>query len=366
MKNLKIMKNQEIVLENFVTLRNATSEVIFGFQNNVLFNYFDCTHIKPSDHIKYSLCQLLGHELIKYFALKIPGGIFSISQIGSPPTDYEKLLSMDVSNDDEENNFILRIFSNYTFMKEIKHHILDNSILNLVPKVTGLSELKSKMSIQDKNYEISLLENVRTLKTRELLLKCSYIIEGKDVDFYFTEKIVNHFCTHVLAFSNEKILPFHLSLGKIFSNLFLEYLKTKCNIFAKKIDVELQYIKNKEFLEFHLNSEHHASQFFVETKHKLLLIKLLSFLQLKPITLADDKLNLKSLKIPFPMEVGVVYLNEQEFRGLNEGDILVFDKTCLSPGMTNIEKCMLDFNGIQAVVQFNDERCEISHFTKDW
>jgi len=363
MIHLKFQTTQELNPEIYIHLKNNAHSFVFACQNKLLLNYFESMP-QNNNGIIVTLGHLFSHELVKFFAAKIEGGVFEVVEVSSS-TIVENLACVDVLVNECEN---AKLYGTHQSVTAINKHILDKTVLTSVNKVTGYPILENNLKIDD-NYIVRLNDNIRTLKNRMQFLKCSYLVENEVLEFYFTEKMVRHFCSLVLKNTNEKTLPFNILLGKIFSELFINYICTNAHIFAQPQSVELKYEKECNFLEFNLISSNNQFEFFANSKNKLFLIKLLTAMNFTVKEISSGKNTtpkLNHLNLPFAVELGVTYLNQSEYKNLTEGDIIVFDKTCLSTETMSVNKCVINLNGLNLVASLYGDSCQVTHFTKDW
>ncbi|MES2615360.1 MAG: hypothetical protein V4591_08095 [Bdellovibrionota bacterium] len=376
MSFIKIAKHQELKFETFLVLKNSTSTITLACQNSLLLNHYEyvptSTNPTVKPHDDKSIMKILGymfsHELVQFFGSKIPGGLFEIIDVtSSQPTD-NGLAYVDIgleTNANENSTSCARFYGTPLVIDSVNKHILEKTILTNINKVTGYPVYTNDIKI-DSIYKINFLDKIRTLQARLPFLKCSYLIENNVVDFYFPEKIVCHFSSLLLRNSHSKMLNFNTLLGKIFAELFLNTLEAKFHVFAKIISVNVQYVKDKDFLEFNLESVHNRFEFFSDVKNKLFLLKLLQAANFKPIIENSTKPNLQPLNFPFSVEIGVSYLSQAEYKNLTEGDIIVFDKTCLSTDTPVVDKCVINLNGMSLIASITESSCQVTHFTKDW
>ena len=385
---IKLIKNQTFDSEIYIKLKNNMSSFIFACKNNLLLNYFECESNTNDNGLIISLGHLFSHELIKFFGTKIEGGLFEVLEV-SPTMMIDQHHSF--ADIVIEENAHARIYGTSADIDRVNKLILDKTILTQINKVTGYPVMANELKVDDV-YKVRLLNSIRTLQNRFQFLKCSYEIEDTVLDFYFPEKIVRYFCALVIKNTNVKSFTFNVLLGKIFAELFLNYLCKNAHVFAKTKSVELKYVKEKEFLEFNLESmdplvkpgddrkpqDDKMFEFFADVKNKLFIIKLLTTMNFtkeldpgfrrgdNPGRDDNDKPNLSHLSLPFSVELGVTYLNQTEYKNLTEGDIIVFDKTCLSAETINVDKCVINLNGLNLVASLNNDSCQVTHFTKDW
>lgn len=368
---LRIVENQNLNFETYIKLKNKSSQIIFACENSLLLSFYEHNPINPvSKETLVSLGYLFSHEIVKYFASKIVGGLFEVIEVSTSTALDSHLNYTDVgfeTDNSSQNIHCARLYGTPLVIDAVNKFILNESIGTKINKVTGYPILWKELNI-DTVYHAYLREEIRILQQRIQFLKCTYLIENTAVDFYFPEKIVRHFCSLVLRNSALKpLLPFHVMLGKIFAELFIDYLSSIFHVFVKTQSVEIQYVKNKELLEFNLVSNVNEFEFYTESKNKLFLIKLLTSLDFKEAKKSMEAPRLNQVPLPFSVEIGVTYLNQSEYKNLTQGDIIVFDKTCLSADTTHVDKCVINLNGQCMIASIHqNDTCQVTHFTKDW
>ncbi len=271
------------------------------------------------------------------------------------------------NKEDHARFFPARLYASAAEIKALTKYILDKSVIEKLPKVTGYPTLLGEIRF-DKTYKCALLDKIRQLSHRELYLNCTLMVEGQEMKFYFPPRTVQHFCAPLLKGFSQSQLPFNSILGKIFSNLLENFFNDHLNINAKVTKSAIEYVKEKEFLEFVLSSSNHRLELFVEKKGREYVVKWLGAQGFSPLPpVAENKAKIDHIPVTLPVELGVVYLSAAEFKNLSLGDIIVFDKTCLNADSPQVDKAVVNLNGLGLEVSLGDSNsCQVTHFIKDW
>lgn len=377
---LKITAKQDMNLDLSIQFKNAASTFTFACSNSLLLHFFETNLSSQNTNEQKNLLSILAnifaHEIIKFFGTKIPGGLFEVVNVffsnSTNPNDV--CLDVELELNSNSENYYAQLYGSQLVIESISKHILDKTILTQINQLTGYPIYKGQL-ILDEKYSVQLLDKIRTVDQRQLFLKCTYLVENNQLDFYFPQSIVTYFCSLILKKTTPNHLPFNTSLGKVFNELFVDLLETEAHVYAKCIFSEVIYVKDKQLMEFSLTSTQKLNQFefFCDVKNKMFILKLLQLLNFKPmeeisVVASGDasKPKLNNLNLPFSVEIGVSYLNINEYKSLSEGDIIVFDKTCLSTEATLVDKCVINLNGMHFIAKLNNGSCTVTHFTKDW
>lgn len=371
MISFQIVGDHQTAFDVFFTLENQSSVLVFALEKHSILTYYGAHQDTPYTSV-LALAHLFSFEVVRYLSSHIPGGLFRVLRVHCQPYapaagQHQTHVAFHPGTADRENEqYFASFYGTPLVVESVNRYILNSSVGSGIQKVTGYPALSAQMMILEEPYTLTLCDHVRMVSERLFILKCSYIIEGQLVDFYFDESMVRHFCTLVLKNTSlKRLLPFQLPQGKIFAELFLGFMTSCLPCFIETNSVELTHIKDKRLLEFTLVSDNKQFAFFSEQKNVPFLVKLMYELPCEENT-AGQKLSLEGQEVPFRAEVGVTYLTGKEYKNLTEGDILVFDKTCLSSERREIDTCVINLNGVGLVSSVQNGQCVVKHFTKDW
>lgn len=234
-------------------------------------------------------------------------------------------------------------------------------------KLTGLGTYYKKSPINQVDYKISLSENLISIPVNENLIFCSLKCQDKKVNFYFTANMVTYFCHEIL-----KIKISHAKYAKemfkhfypLFIDAFVSYLNAESNNVFTLISARSTYQEAYNLLFFQLESKNNRFQFYIENNDSKFITQLLSDFHFEKQVHIGSKINTRFLKLSYPVEIGVTYLDKQNLNSIEQNDIILLDK------VMNIEKndVCINFNQTVSVkgTNLSDDKIKILSEIKDW
>jgi hypothetical protein len=234
-------------------------------------------------------------------------------------------------------------------------------------KLTGLGAYSKNSSISQVDYRISLSENLISVPVNEDFVLCSLKCEDKKLNFYFTANMVTYFCYEIL-----KIKIPHAKYAKemfkhfypIFIDAFVSYLNTESGNTFTLISARTAYQEAYNLLFFQMESKNNRFQFYIENNDPKFITQFLSAFHFEKQLLTGNKINTRFLKLSYPVEIGVTYLDRQNLNSIEQNDIILLDK------VMNVEKDNVCINFNQAVsvkaTTLSDDKIKILSEIKDW
>lgn len=234
-------------------------------------------------------------------------------------------------------------------------------------KLTGLGTYQAKCLIGDLNYQLVLSENLISIPVNEHLVFCHLKCDDKDLNFYFTPSMVSHFCHQILKIKSPNA-PYEKEVFKhfypLFISYFLNYLNSKGWNQFTLVKMGISYQEAYDLLFFQMEHKNQRFQFYLENKNLDFIKELLSGFHFEKQESHGILFNSSHLKLSYPVEVGVSYLDKENLDRIEENDIILLDK-------------IVDMNGDDVCIYFNKDisikasvvahdQLKILTETKDW
>ncbi len=362
-------KNQQ-ASDLCLVFKNKSHELFFNLNSSDLFSTYDLILSEQQNNLAIrALCFLFAKEIIFCLGHRIAGGIFSLSEIRHSATAEKETLSIIVHNSNQDTSSFSGVFSGSSeVISQLTTTLVNYAVLEKLPQLSGQPTLVGELPGNTK-YKAALLEKLCTFHQRTRFLHVCFSVNQRKLDMYFPENTIRHFASFVLKKEYKEKLPVNKFLAQIFVHILTHYFEKQMHILVQALDHNIVYLKKGQFMELALGSKENLFSIYIPLQHKNIITKILLENNFTPqLNENSQEATLSSQEpLPFAVELGVAYLNLSELKNLAQGDIIVFDKTCVAPEQDSIETGVVNLNGSNLVISLATmPQCTVTHFTKDW